>query len=215
MFVNEVFLLVSGNTKKNSLLAKSLYAAAIVVFASSVTAPLTCFFILRAKYQKDRSQVSYVKGVIKKNNTGLAAVEEEKLATVIIDVSREYSIDPALVLAIIKTESRFNNWARSRKGAVGLMQLMPDTGREVAESIDVQWRGAKTLYDPYNNVRMGVHYYSALKERFENDMHTLAAYNAGARGAIARARLKGSMARNYAEKVMDNYREIKEGSEEF
>jgi soluble lytic murein transglycosylase-like protein len=86
-------------------------------------------------------------------------------------VAARYSVDPALVRAIIHAESLFNPQAVSPKGAQGLMQLMPQTAAmlEVADS-----------FDPRANIEGGVRYFRYLLNRFEGDTRlSLAAYNAG------------------------------------
>ena len=90
---------------------------------------------------------------------------------IIHDKASKYDVDPALVAAVMETESRFRSGARSQVGAQGLMQLMPRTGR---------WMGAKNLYDPEQNVDAGARYLSYLNERFDGNLkNTIAAYNAG------------------------------------
>jgi soluble lytic murein transglycosylase-like protein len=91
------------------------------------------------------------------------------------DLIREHArlngVRPDLVRAVVQVESGFNPSARSPKGAVGLMQLMPATMREF---------GVSNPYDPNDNVRAGVAYLRQLLDRYDNDEQlALAAYNAG------------------------------------
>ncbi len=90
----------------------------------------------------------------------------------VIELTAEkYGIDPALVRAVIHAESGFNAQARSPKGAIGLMQLMPATAREV---------GVADARIPEQNIRGGVHYLAGLLAQFKNNVTlATAAYNAG------------------------------------
>ena len=85
--------------------------------------------------------------------------------------AQKYNVDPALVAAVVETESRFRTNARSQVGARGLMQLMPKTGR---------WLGARNLYNADQNVDAGAKYLRYLNQRFDGNLtKTIAAYNAG------------------------------------
>ena len=122
--------------------------------------------------------------------------------------AQKYDVDPALVAAVMETESRFKSGARSQVGAKGLMQLMPRTGR---------WMGAKDLYDPEQNVEAGTKYLRYLNERFDGNLkETLAAYNAG-EGNVRR--YKGvppfGETRSYVKKVMSRYEQRKKQLENY
>lgn len=94
--------------------------------------------------------------------------------------STEYQVDPHLVLAIIRTESRFYSRANSRAGAKGLMQIMPETGIWIAGQMKIQGFQEDMLYQPEYNLKMGIWYLSYLQKVFKGDtVKTLAAYNAG------------------------------------
>lgn len=98
----------------------------------------------------------------------------------ILKSSNEYQVDPHLVLAIIRTESRFYSRANSRAGAKGLMQIMPETGIWIAGQMKIQGFQEDMLYQPEYNLRMGIWYLSYLQKVFKGDtVKTLAAYNAG------------------------------------
>ena len=89
-------------------------------------------------------------------------------------------LDPLFVGALIMAESDWNPRAFSRVGARGLMQLMPDTGRRVAESLGVAVSSDDQLFDPTLNLKLGVTYLGELSRRFEGRLPlVLASYNAG------------------------------------
>lgn len=123
--------------------------------------------------------------------------------------SEKYDVDPALVAAVIEQESRFKVRARSHRGAMGLMQLMPRTGR---------WMGAKDLYDPEENVDAGVKYLKYLEKRFDGNLtQIVAAYNAG-EGNVKRYGGKVPPfreTRTYVKKVMSNYEKRKNELQQF
>jgi len=92
--------------------------------------------------------------------------------------SRENHLDPYLVAAVIQVESGFDPHSRSQAGAVGLMQLLPDTGREVAERLKDDY-DPERLTDPETNIRYGTWYLGHLTKRYESTVFALAAYNGG------------------------------------
>jgi soluble lytic murein transglycosylase len=104
--------------------------------------------------------------------------------------SRTYHLDPSLVAAVIFTESKFDARARSNAGAIGLMQLLPDT----AQGIAVRTGGAAfvvaDLYVPELNVRYGSWYLRHLLDRYGDESTALAAYHAG-QGNVDRWRKEG------------------------
>lgn len=112
-------------------------------------------------------------------DTRLLAHELEALARVIVSESRRHELDPVLVLAVMQVESRYNNFALSPVGAMGLMQVMPQTGEETAARYGLPWYGAQTLFDPIINVRIGVAYLKQMSDRYQNLPIALAAYNWG------------------------------------
>lgn len=92
------------------------------------------------------------------------------------DAAAEYGVEPALVAAVIRTESRFDPEVESSQGAYGLMQIQPDTARFISErsGISGDYRGPKT------NIRMGTWYLNYLQNRYSGDERlVLAAYNSG------------------------------------
>lgn len=94
--------------------------------------------------------------------------------------------EPALVLALIRQESEFDQAAISRAGARGLMQLMPDTAKGVAKKLGLGYSEAKLTSDPDYNVQLGTTYLAGLLDRYDGSyILSLAAYNAGPSRATA------------------------------
>lgn len=96
----------------------------------------------------------------------------------IYKASKDYSIDPYLISAIIYEESKFNPQSKSRAGAIGLMQVMPDTGNWIAEK-QVRRFTVDDLYLPEVNIDMGCWYFSYLRAKYKDERLALAAYNSG------------------------------------
>ena len=117
-------------------------------------------------------------------------------------IGKRYNIDPPLIKAIIHTESYFDPRAVSRRGAQGLMQLMPDTARELQVS---------DPFNPRENIDGGTRYMRYLLDNFNNDLVlSLAAYNAGP-GAVKRSGgvPKIHETRRYVNKVLKQYKAYK------
>ncbi|MBF0110415.1 MAG: lytic transglycosylase domain-containing protein [Magnetococcales bacterium] len=99
----------------------------------------------------------------------------EPFVGIIRDASKRTGVNDALLKAVIRAESAFNPLAVSRKGAVGLMQLMPDTAKRY---------GVINRLDPHDNIHAGARFLKDLLYQFDNDLTlSLAAYNAG-EGAV-------------------------------
>jgi soluble lytic murein transglycosylase-like protein len=127
---------------------------------------------------------------------------------VIHEAAGRYDVDVDLILAVIMVESQFNPSAKSKKGAKGLMQLMPVT----ADALDVT-----NIYNPEENVKAGVRHLRWLLDRFDGDMkRALAAYNAGVQNVL---RYDGvppyPETRAYVKRVLEYYSAIKEDTFEF
>jgi hypothetical protein len=100
----------------------------------------------------------------------LVATRAVRYADLIDEHASRQSLSPDLVRAVIQAESGFNPRARSAKGAMGLMQLMPETAAEY---------GVVNAYDPEENIRAGTAYLASLIDRYDDQSLALAAYNAG------------------------------------
>ena len=93
--------------------------------------------------------------------------------------ANHHGLEPAFVLAIVNTESGFYKYAKSNKGAIGLMQLMPTTASAMAEEMGLIDFVVNDLYSPETNIMIGCHYLSYLFNKFDTKEEVLFAYNAG------------------------------------
>jgi soluble lytic murein transglycosylase len=90
------------------------------------------------------------------------------------------NLDPAIVLGLIRQESMLDARAQSAVGALGLMQIMPKTGRQIAQEINERWQSENSLFDPDVNIKYGAYYYKSLLDKFNGHVAlATAAYNAG------------------------------------
>ena len=100
-----------------------------------------------------------------------SSADSRNFDSFITEFAKKYEVDFALIKAIIRAESGFNPYAISRKGAKGLMQLMPETALRMKVS---------NVFSPKDNIEGGVRYFKYLLSLFDNDLRlSLAAYNAG------------------------------------
>lgn len=103
----------------------------------------------------------------------------ESLDEMIDHAADEAHLDPALLKAMVVTESGGRPGVESPRGAVGLLQLLPATAEEEARRRRLPWEGAASLTDPATNLRLGAFYFRRLLDRFGDEVFAVAAYNAG------------------------------------
>jgi soluble lytic murein transglycosylase-like protein len=133
-----------------------------------------------------------------RNDRPAVSIDRDGVERIVREAADRHNVDPALVRAVIETESNWNASAISRKGAVGLMQVMPTTAQRF---------GVSDYYAPQQNVEAGVKYLKTLLERYDGNLDlALAAYNAG-EGAVDRAHgiPRYRETRDYVQKVQNAY----------
>ena len=101
-----------------------------------------------------------------------------KYAKFVEKYSNQFGVNKNLVYAVIRCESGFNPKAKSEKGAIGLMQLIPATAKWCAELLSIEYEDEYLIQEEYN-IMLGVYYISYLSARFDNFSHVVMAYNAG------------------------------------
>jgi soluble lytic murein transglycosylase len=122
----------------------------------------------------------------------------ENYKDIIKEAADKHQVDPQLIHAVIKVESDYQQFARSTKGAMGLMQLMPQT------AVDLQ---VKNPYDPQENVHGGTKYLRFLLDLFKGDLElSLAGYNAGENAVLRYGKIPPYYeTQNYVRKVLELY----------
>jgi len=131
-------------------------------------------------------------------NRPAMSIDRDGVEKLVREAADRHRMDPALVRAVIETESNWNPRAYSRKGAGGLMQLIPTTAQRY---------GAYDLFNPQQNIDAGVQHLKRLLERYNGNLDlALAAYNAG-EGAVDKAQGIPPFreTRNYVQKVQNAY----------
>jgi len=138
---------------------------------------------------------------------GISLIERKKIAKTILAVSEKYSLQPELILAVIKTESAFRTYAISNKGACGLMQVLPSTADEIAEELRIELKNDK-LFEPTINIILGSYYLNKLADQFGDFETALTAYNMGPGRVMNLEEANYSYSKEYANEVLKNYNQI-------
>jgi soluble lytic murein transglycosylase-like protein len=200
---------VSGQTTKASIIV----VAAGIWFLLSVPSRAQI-----ASYVDDHGKIIYVNGDSPRRRSGstisppsavgatapagssaqAAGPSDDRLDHIVQAAAARHKVDPALVKAVISTESAWNPRAISSKGAVGLMQLIPETAQRF---------GVGNSFDPAQNVEGGTTYLKALLDRYNGDLSkSLAAYNAGERAVDSSGGIPAyPETQRYVQKVTDAY----------
>jgi len=148
-----------------------------------------------------------IKSVITVYKTGLDEIKKDRISQHILKQSKKYGYDPLFLTALIITESSFNHRAKSKAGALGLMQIRLRTGKAMASEVNIRWRGKRTLYRPGKNIALGSFYLSKMFNRFGDMKTALEAYNHGPT-RTARYLRRGKRTNKYSGKVFAIYDRI-------
>jgi soluble lytic murein transglycosylase len=152
-------------------------------------------------------EIYKIYSVLRSHNKDLDKSATWIIAKTIQEESKKYSLDPMLVLAVIKVESSFRHLAVSPVGARGLMQIRPFVANALASEVDLKtWNGIASLDDPVLNIKIGVFYLNRLKKRFRDMKLALTAYNWGPTRIGYKLAGKRSVPTKYAIKVLSAYR---------
>jgi len=153
---------------------------------------------------------------------GLDILSEKKLpeeykdilAEKLFAISTNYKIDPLLILAVIKHESKGNPNARGfyvtggKSGALGLMQVKYESALEVARSVGIKIESPKDLFDPEKNLMVGTAYLLRLIAKYKNLQHALIAYNVGVGTLDEKLKSGAPLPKKYYNIVMKEYKDL-------
>ena len=151
------------------------------------------------------ASVIRLREILAENRIYLSRSNVESLASNVDKVSRKFGVDSDMIYAVIQTESAFDPMAMSDSGAMGLMQLLPSTAREVAAQLNIRWTDEKILWDPMTNLEMGTFYLSTLLTRFDNVEVALAAYNQGPNRIAALQSIQEALPMEYSDRVLSAF----------
>jgi soluble lytic murein transglycosylase len=150
--------------------------------------------------------------IIRSHSPEISELETWKLSAVIHEESSKRHLDPLLVLALIQVESGFQPAVVSPMGARGMMQIMPDTGKFLAETLAGEYGfhpvafKPESLDDPVVNLRLGIYYLHGLKKQFQHLHHALTAYNFGPSHTQSLLESNLEISDEFATQVLDTYR---------
>ncbi len=153
-------------------------------------------------FNGDSNFSHYISSYVKSQNRRINA---ESFTQTLINLSKAQSYDPIFILAVIRTESRFNFNAIGSAGEIGLMQIKPDTAKWICNKKNIAWKGAKALKDPEYNILVGIHYFQYLKNNLKSQ--SLKYVNAYNMGLTSMKRTPSSTLKKhpYFGKVIENY----------
>lgn len=153
----------------------------------------------------------------------LKLIYPQKYVEYVEKYAKNYELDPLLVYSIIKAESNFNSTAKSNSNAIGLMQIMLDTAKEIGKKMDLEEITEEKLLDPETNINIGTKYFKILLEKYESEKLAIIAYNAGMgnldswleQGIIDNEgndidNIPFPETKNYVKKILQNYKIYKE-----
>ncbi|AZZ37493.1 hypothetical protein CIK05_12045 [Bdellovibrio sp. qaytius] len=157
------------------------------------------------EFKGDKEFATYMKSYLEAANPKLSS---EKFVKAVIAESKQYEYDPIFLMAVIKTESQFNEKAIGTSGEIGLMQIKPDTAAWICKKKGVKWKGPQALKNPEYNVKVSALYFKYLKKTLNSKSNRYVnAYNMGIT-KMARTPAEDLSAHPYYHKVIKNYTEI-------
>jgi soluble lytic murein transglycosylase-like protein len=181
--------------------------------AWSVATISTLWMVACATTETER--VEFISAILQERASQLSCADRRAIGRGLLRAERDSGVDALLLLAVAEEESHFRARAKSRRGALGLMQVRPHTARAVAERNRIPWEGAASLYEPSVNIRIGAIYLAELRERFNSWDMALTAYNQGPVAARRAAKRGRSPSSGYSARVLRRFESLRRASDEF
>jgi len=166
----------------------------------------TAFKVVYARQESRALELSRVLAAL---SPDLDDSQRRRWGMLLTDLSSHYGYDPALIVAVIMTESSFDPSSRSHRGAVGLMQLLPNTAASLAEETYRPWSGEHALLDPTFNISLGVRYLAKLQRKFGSLEVALAAYNYGPSRINEMIQRGSPVPMDYTRRVLNHYQKVR------
>jgi len=158
--------------------------------------------------------VGIIKGLDILSQNKMTEKHKGILAEKLFAISTDYNIDPLIILAVIKHESRGNPYARGiyssggHSGALGLMQIKYESAREVARSVGVTINSPQDLFDPEKNLMVGTAYLLRLIAKYKNLQYALMAYNVGYGALDVKLKSGAPLPNKYYNAIMKEYKDL-------
>lgn len=193
---------------------RTLSIAGVLFFAVSL--PMAGQWESQTDALEDSHQDMALADIVERFRQRLPAEHKQdayRLGTTIMRLSERHMLSPGLLLSVIETESSYRYGVVSKAGAVGLMQLLPNTAQEVATRYNIRgYKSEEDLTNPVVNMELGVAYIAYLRGRFGNSVHYLAAYNMGPaalKGRINKGNYELGAINNYVNKIQGRTLELR------
>jgi soluble lytic murein transglycosylase len=186
----------------NRLVISAIVLIVLVCLALTIVKPAGVAH--REKTRKENA-VNRIIDYIGYENAALQKEELKTISEMVYGESIRCNVDYRLILALMKIESNFRYDAVSRRGARGLLQVKPSFARYIAEDAGIRWRGDKTLDEPEENIRIGVHFFSTLINDFKSINMALHAYHVGPTRLREILTKKKEPEKRYLNLVLDEY----------
>ena len=164
--------------------------------------------------QQDPGRVDSFTEILQKRARHLQGAERERIVQGLLEAERQTGINALLLVAVVEEESHFRTLARSRRNALGLMQVRPATARDVCERNQLPWDGEASLLEPSLNLLIGATYLAELRDRFGTWDLALTAYNQGPTKAGRAATRGRSPSSRYAARVLRRFDLLRQPTDE-